>query len=99
MLLRNVPEIDEFKKEHANSIKPLDAWIQLIKENEFKHLMELRKTFNSVDYVEADDLYIFNIGGNKFRLKARIIFKLQEVYVEKVETHDAYSKTRKGKRK
>lgn len=100
MDLQDEFKIDDFKRKHPNSKSPLNGWVQLIKEHNFEHMMELKKTFNSVDYVkneDLEDLYVFDIGGSNFRLTASIVFKMNVVTVVKVETHDAYSK--KGKRK
>lgn len=53
-------------------------------------MAELRKAFNSVDLVEG--LYIFNIGGNNFRLVAAIHFNTGRVYVRHILTHAEYDK-------
>ena len=44
----------------------------------FKNLAELKLTFRSVDYVSTGGkgLYVFDIGGNKYRLIAAIHFVL-----------------------
>lgn len=94
LFIQNTPVVDSFKKKHPRSRKPLESWFRIIKEGKFQCLMDLRETFNSVDYVEKEDVYIFNIGGNNYRLTAQIVFRFETLTVLKVETHDEYSKKR-----
>jgi mRNA interferase HigB len=54
--------------------------------------VELKGTFGSADFV--DDEFIFNIGGNNFRLRAMVDFKAQTVLVTDVQTHSEYSRQR-----
>lgn len=51
----------------------------------------MRKTFGSADAV-GNDLYVFNIKGNHYRLIARIIFKVRTVYIKFIGTHAEYDK-------
>jgi mRNA interferase HigB len=45
-------------------------------------------------YVDAvgNDLYVFNIKGNEYRLIARIIFRVRTVYIKFIGTHKEYDK-------
>ncbi|MBC8044582.1 MAG: type II toxin-antitoxin system HigB family toxin, partial [Rhizobacter sp.] len=43
------------------------------------------------DFV-GDYRYVFDIGGNKYRLVAMIFFKRHTVYVRFIGTHAAYDK-------
>jgi mRNA interferase HigB len=56
----------------------------------FRNFDELRATFPSADTV--DDLIVFNIGGNKYRLIASIHFNRGKVYVRHVLTHSEYDR-------
>ena len=49
---------------------------------------ELRQAFASVDKV--GERYVFNIGGNKYRLIATIAYSIQTVWVKHVLTHAEY---------
>lgn len=50
----------------------------------------LRQQFGSVDRV--GDLYVFNIGGNKYRLIAFLHMAHQLAYIKYVLTHAEYDK-------
>ncbi len=80
----------EAKKEFPNCANALDGWYRVIRKNKFGNFSELKKTFNSVDKI--NDLYVFDIGGNKLRLIANIHFFRQKLYVRNVLTHKEYEK-------
>ncbi|WP_215233076.1 type II toxin-antitoxin system HigB family toxin [Dyadobacter linearis] len=69
----------------------LDKWYNVALKADWKHFGQMRQSFGSVDAV-GNDLYVFNIGGNKCRLIARIIFKSQMIYIRFIGTHDQYDK-------
>ena len=66
------------------------GWRRVIEKNDFSNWSQLKNAFNSVDKVE--DLVVFDIGGNKFRLVAYIRFEKQIVYIKAVLTHAEYDK-------
>ncbi len=70
----------------------LAGWLKIVEENEFKNFAELKATFNRIDKV--DDLYVFDIGGNKLRLIASIHFNRQKLYLRYILTHQEYDKSR-----
>lgn len=67
---------------------PLRRWYTLMTTTDFTSFAELRETVPSVDMVE--NLTVFNIGGNKYRLIASIHFNRKKVYVRHVLTHSEY---------
>lgn len=82
----------EFAKKYADAAKPLEAWRKLVQQGRFQNLAELKRTFPSVDMVPVKDrdFYVFNIGGNKYRLIAAIHFNTQMLFVRHVLTHPEY---------
>ncbi|MGM4989202.1 type II toxin-antitoxin system HigB family toxin [Tardiphaga sp. 841_E9_N1_2] len=48
----------------------------------------MKATFNAIDRVGP--YYVFDIGGNKFRIVAAIHFDKQRLYVRHVFTHKEY---------
>ena len=61
-----------------------------MQKNSFNSFTELRAVFPSVDKV--GELYVFNIGGNNFRLIVIVRFERQMVFVRHVLTHKEYDK-------
>jgi len=82
--------IDRFRRKYPHSRKSLNAWISIVRETNFAHHEDLKKTFNAVDYVAPHT--IFDISGNKYRLVARVDYGLRTVLVKSVMTHSEYER-------
>jgi mRNA interferase HigB len=82
--------LTEFAASHPQSHVPLQTWRAIIESRVFLNFSEIKATFNTVDKVGA--LYVFDIGGNKYRLVVAIHFNQQKVYVRHVFTHGEYDK-------
>jgi mRNA interferase HigB len=39
-------------------------------------------------------LYVFNVGGNKYRLIARVFFKTRTIYIRFIGSHAQYDKVK-----
>lgn len=50
---------------------------------------DLTRTFPSADFVGR--LVVFNVGGNNYRVVARIEFALHKVFIRRVLTHAEYN--------
>jgi mRNA interferase HigB len=79
-----------FWKKYPDSKKPLLRWFKIMNQTTFKDFNALRIVFSSADKV--DDLVVFNIGGNNYRLITSIHFNRKKVYVRHVLTHKEYDK-------
>jgi mRNA interferase HigB len=79
-----------FWGKHPDSEASLARWFKVVDKTEFHSFAELRGVFPSVDKV--DDLFIFNIAGNKYRLITSIHFNRGKVYIRHVLTHTEYDR-------
>ena len=82
----------EFALCHPQADTSLQAWRRLIERNRFSGFADLKVLFQAVD--KAGEFFVFNVGGNKFRVIAAIHFNTQELYVRHVFTHAEYDKWR-----
>lgn len=80
----------EFSALHAEAAQPLQDFRRKIEKGSFGNFAELRAVFPAVDKV--GERFVFNIGGNKFRLVAGIDFARQMLWVKAVLTHGDYDK-------
>ena len=80
----------DFGALHPHATVPLKVWRRCIEANAFEHFADLKAVFGSVDRVGG--LYVFDIGGNKFRLLAAIHFDRQIAYIRHVFTHAEYDR-------
>lgn len=82
--------LNEFSEKYPEAKVPLDTWYKIVRHTEFHSLIDFREVFPATD--DVDGLYVFNIGGNKFRLVAEIEFRWQKVFIKGVMTHDEYDR-------
>jgi mRNA interferase HigB len=80
----------QFWEKHPDSQLPLARWYKVVDKTNFHSFAELRNVFPSADRV--DNLFIFNIAGNKYRLITSIHFNRSKVYVRHVLTHAEYDR-------
>lgn len=84
-------KIREYCKHHAAALLPLTEWYIKMRSINVHNLHEVKKVFNSVDYVNG--YTIFDIGGNNYRLISAIHFNSQRCYIREIWTHAEYSKS------
>ncbi|HKD47038.1 MAG TPA: type II toxin-antitoxin system HigB family toxin [Rhizomicrobium sp.] len=81
----------EFWEHHPRAKRPLVSWYKIVSEVEWNSSAEVRHTFGSADFV-GDSRVIFDIGGNKYRIVARIAYRpFYRVMIKFVGTHDQYN--------
>jgi mRNA interferase HigB len=83
--LINFYETDSIAKE------PILNWYHITVLSDWQDFHSIKETFNSVDSV-GNDRYVFNIGGNKYRIVAMIHFSTRTLYIRFVGTHKHYDK-------
>jgi mRNA interferase HigB len=81
-----------FAKMHPASRKPLQQFLTIARTALWPHFPALRETFPATDYAPATGTLVFNIGGNKYRLIARVDFEEQLLVIQTVLTHREYGR-------
>lgn len=85
----------EFWSRHPDAEIPLRQWYKLATHARWQSLAELRADLPQADGVmnrRGETLTVFNTGGNKYRLIARIRYDYQLINVRAVLTHAEYDK-------
>lgn len=94
MWITSEKALREFAKLHPDAGSALAIWRALMRDPaRYRTFVELRQTFASVDLVHDDagrDLYVFNIGDNKFRLITAIHWNTGRAFIRHVLTHAEY---------
>ena len=90
MWVVSLKRLREFWSIHANAEVPLRGWYTQTFSADWRNLNELRTLFPSADLV--GNCIVFNVGGNKFRLIARVFYRSHKVYVLRVMTHVEYDR-------
>ena len=84
--------LEQFGRKHSQAKSALGAWLKIALESEWKSLMDIRRTINSVSGSVKKSYTVFNIGGNDFRLICVVNYKTQTILVTDVFTHAEYDK-------
>ena len=82
--------LEEFSNKYPDSSEPLDRWYRIVKHSNYSSFVELRKTFPQADQVGK--FIVFNIGGNKYRLIAYVVYSAKRIYIRHILTHSEYDK-------
>ena len=80
----------KFWQAHPEAEEPLRNWYSVVKNATWDKPNDVKVTFNSVD--PFGRCFIFNVGGNRYRIIAAIHFNTHRVYVRHVLTHAEYDK-------
>ena len=84
--------ISRFTRKYAASRKPLERFLKIARQAEWPHLPALKQTFPATDYAPSTGTLIFDIGGNKYRVIARVDFEEQLLFIQSVMTHEEYGR-------
>lgn len=76
---------------HPSAKGPLTAWYAHAKTADWRSPQDIKNDFRSVDFI-GDNRVIFDIGGNRYRLVARVSYTFKQVLVKFVGTHKEYDR-------
>jgi len=74
----------------ADAQGPLAAWYKHVESADWSKWGDVKADFRTADAV--GNCVVFNIGGNKYRLIARILYPSHKVFILRVMTHAEYDK-------
>ena len=80
---------------HPDARVPLCRWYDLARNSQWHSLTDVRSSMRATDPVSVasgNTVYVFNVGGNNYRLIAAIHFDKGRVYVLRVLTHADYDR-------
>ena len=76
---------------HGDAEQPLKAWHALAKAASWSHPKEIKAKFSSASFL-ANNMVVFNIGGNKYRLVVKVEYELNTVYIRFIGSLAEYDK-------
>lgn len=89
MVVITKTKLIRFYENEPKAKEPLVKWYHLTLLSDWQDFHDVKATFNSVDSV-GNDRYVFNVGGNKYRIVVMIHFGTRTVYVRFVGSHKEY---------
>lgn len=76
---------------HADAEQPLRAWFAEVSQAVWSSMADIKSRYPHASVIDAERV-VFNVGGNKFRLIAKVWFAGQTVFVKFIGTHAQYEK-------
>lgn len=91
MRIISVNTLREFWEQpgHADAKQALQTWIKATKTAGWITPADVKKTFSTADVLKSGRM-VFNIGGNKYRMVAKINYGTQIIYIRFIGTHRQY---------
>ena len=86
--------IREFCLTNKEAEASMREWIKIVRNADWHNFSDVRETFNHADIYK--NCTIFDLGGNKYRIIAKINYRKHAVFIRFVLTHSDYS-FKKGK--
>ncbi len=83
-----------FAELYPEAEEPLRDWYNHLRSCEPQNFAQLREQFNSVDVSHTKDdqiVFIFDVGGNKYRVVCSINFNSNIAFIKLILTHDEYT--------
>lgn len=80
----------EFWLENDRTKDVLEDWYRTVKEADWRNFADLRQTFRHADIF--GDCTIFDVGGNKLRIIAKVRYQKYKVFISFVLHHSEYDK-------
>ena len=85
--------IEEFCKRKERARKAFDKWLPKVEDAIWTKRLDAKAAFPSADPwtgASGTEYLIFDVGGNKYRVVARPLFKTQTLIIMAVMTHAEY---------
>ncbi|MCX6634028.1 MAG: type II toxin-antitoxin system HigB family toxin [Acidobacteria bacterium] len=75
---------------HPDAKNALDHWYKVARRSAWANFIEVKQSFNTADFVAPH--VVFDLGGNKYRLIAKISFRRGVLFIRGIMTHQEYVK-------
>jgi mRNA interferase HigB len=84
-------KLSEFAGTHADARPWIGNWIAETELAQWRTPQELKNLYASASFL-ADNIVIFNVKGNRYRLEALVAYNTSTVVVRWIGTHAEYTK-------
>lgn len=90
MSLKPLREFWESRPSDSQAERRLRAWFKVVQAHDWPHFDGLKQTFRSADRVK--NCVVFDVGGNHYRIVAKVDFARSLVFVKRVMDHEEYDR-------
>lgn len=84
-------ELDEFSRAHADARPWIANWIADAEAAQWRTPQDIKRSYASATSL-PDNLVIFNVKGNRYRLEVQVAYRTGVVGVRWAGTHAEYTK-------
>ena len=96
MRIVNEPAVVRFIRKHADSREWLENWLAVARNASWQSIQDVKLAYPAADggvkVASGARVTVFDVGGNKYRLIADVIYPIQTVTILELMTHGEYSK-------
>ena len=83
--------LEEFKNKHSDVRAQINSWLCEAEEAQWACPNDIKSRYSSASFL-ANNIVVFNIKGNDYRLATKIHYDRQIVLIKKIGTHAEYSR-------
>jgi len=83
--------LQEFLQRHADARRPASAWLAEAEAALWRGPADIKARYPGASFL-ADNEVIFNIKGNKYRLKVMVAYASQTAIIQQAGTHAEYDR-------
>lgn len=82
--------LHRFSEGHADCREWLSNWLSDVSASSWARPQDVRARYATVSFL-ADNVVIFNVRGNNYRLEVQVGYRTQTIVVKWIGTHAEYS--------
>lgn len=83
-------QLRDFWEQEQSAENAMREWIKTVKRADWQSFSDVRQTFNHADIYK--NCALFDVGGNKYRIIAKLEYRKHIVFIRFVLTHREYDK-------
>lgn len=91
MVIVGRDKLDEFCGAHADARPWITNWIADLEGRRWQKPQDIKDSYASASFL-SDNVVIFNVKGNHYRLEVQVAYKASIVVVMWIGTHAGYTK-------
>ena len=88
-------KLDEFVRKHADARRWVENWLADAELAVWLTPQDIKDRYSTASFL-ADNVVIFNVRGNNYRLEVQIAYRTSTVIVRWIGTHKEYSNRYSG---
>jgi len=81
--------LDDFCRRHVDAKSRALAWLAEVEDAEWRTPHDIRGRYSSASFL-GENRVVFNLGGNRYRLDAKISYQRQQLLIVRLGTHSEY---------